>query len=283
MFSAHSYYKMNKSAHTSLIFITLIIITLLAYKSKGDARAQIIRMYCDGGVHDNDTLFIENFVRATEITSNEMQVSLVSKVVVGTGPNTNYLLTQCYSDLSSQDCLLCYAQIRTYFPGCYPRIGGRIYLDGCFMRLQNYSFFDEYMGSNDTVVCGNITRKDVLFQESTRRVVVNAVAGALRNNDYFARGELLVPGTNVTVYVLVECWKTLSPGSCRACLENASRSITTCSPWSEGRVLNTGCFMRYSDMNFLNPIPTTSISTSSNRGKVDYPESNYRIGGTLAG
>ncbi|XP_076883116.1 cysteine-rich receptor-like protein kinase 2 [Bidens hawaiensis] len=84
----------------------------------------------------------------------------------------------------------------------------------------------------------------MLFQESTSRAVVNVVSGALRNSDYFAREEMLVSGSNDSVYVLAECWETLSPGSCKACLENASSSITKCLPWSEGRVLNTGCFMR---------------------------------------
>ncbi|KAK1419995.1 hypothetical protein QVD17_29486 [Tagetes erecta] len=257
---------MKKSAHTTLIFITLIILPLLISKSNGDARDQIIRKYCDRGfVQENIKLFVENFIRATEIASNEMQVSHVAKVVVGTGPNTNYLLTQCYSHLASQDCRLCYSQIRTTLSTCFPRIGGRIYLDGCFGRQQNYSFFEEYTGPNDTVICGNTTRKSVLFQESMRGVVYNVVGDALRNVDYFARGEALVLGTNDSVYVLAECWKTLSPSSCRACLENASRSITTCSPWSEGRVLNTGCFMRYSDTNFLNPRPTTSISSNTGR------------------
>ncbi|KAI3696493.1 hypothetical protein L1987_79511 [Smallanthus sonchifolius] len=207
-----------------------------------------------------------------------MQTSHSATAVVGSGPTKNYVLTECYGDLSSQDCTLCYAQIRTVFPGCYPRNGGRIYLDGCFVRLQNYSFFEEYMGPNDTTVCGNTTRKGVSFQESTRRAVVNAVTGALRNVDYFAREEMFVSGTNDSVYVLAECWKTLSPSSCGACLENASRSITKCSPWSEGRVLNTGCFMKYSDTNFLNPIPTAS--ESSNRGNVDYIESNCRTRGS---
>ncbi|KAI3730904.1 hypothetical protein L1987_62084 [Smallanthus sonchifolius] len=257
---------MKKPAHTTLIFIILIIVPLLVSKSKGDARTQIINMYCDQGFENNQTLYIPNFVRATEIVRTALQTSLNATAVVGSGPNENYILAQCYSDLSTQDCLLCYAQIRTYLPNCYPQSGGRIYLDGCYMRLQNYSFFYEYKGINDSIVCGNTTRKSMLFQEATRQAVVNAATGALRNNDYFAREEMLVPGTNKSVYVLAECWKTLSPDSCRACLQNASLWISKCLPWSEGRVLNTGCFMRYSDTDFLNPIPITS--RSSNTGKI---------------
>nr|XP_043613992.1 cysteine-rich receptor-like protein kinase 2 isoform X2 [Erigeron canadensis] len=226
-------------------------------------------MYCDKGLENNQTLFIPNFVRAMEITSTQMRTSHNVTITVGTGPNKNYALTQCYGDLSSEDCLLCYAAIRTYIPGCYPQSGGRIYLDGCYMRLQNYSFFEEYKGPNDTIVCENTTTKGILFQESTREAVANAVTDALRYDNYFSRQEVAVAGTNKSVYVLAECWKTLSPSSCRACLVNASEWITKCLPWSEGRALNTGCIMRYSDTNFLNPVPVQSSSRSSNhKGKI---------------
>ncbi|CAI9764486.1 unnamed protein product [Fraxinus pennsylvanica] len=61
------------------------------------------------------------------------------------------------------------------------------------------------------------------------------------------------------VLVLANCWRTLSASSCSACLQNASASILGCLPWSEGRTLNTGCFVRYSDINFLNPMPGNGI------------------------
>ncbi|KAI7735543.1 hypothetical protein M8C21_032054 [Ambrosia artemisiifolia] len=201
-----------------------------------------------------------------EITGTQIRSSHNATASVGKEPNKNIGLAQCYGDLSSQDCILCYAEIRSILPTCFPRNGGRVYLDGCFMRSQDYSFYDEYTGPYDTVVCGNTTRKSTLFQESTRRAVVNAVTGALRNSDYFAREEMLVTGNNNSAYVLAQCWKTLSPSSCRACLENASVSISKCLPWSEGRVLNTGCFMRYSNTNFLNPLPASG--SSSNKGKI---------------
>ncbi|KAI7753984.1 hypothetical protein M8C21_015549 [Ambrosia artemisiifolia] len=217
-------------------------------KSNGDARTERIKLHCDDTLEDDREIFLQNYIP-----------------VAGTGPNANYGLAQCYNDLSSQDCILCYAQIRTYLPRCYGGNGGWIYLDGCFARVQNYSFFEEYTSPNDATVCGNTTSKSILFQESTSRAVINVVSGALRNNDYFAREEMLVSGSNDSVYVLAECWKTLSPSSCSACLENASMSITKCLPWSEGRVLNTGCFMRYSDTNFLNLIPVTESSSNKAR------------------
>ncbi|XP_076892502.1 cysteine-rich receptor-like protein kinase 2 [Bidens hawaiensis] len=245
-----------KSSLTTIIFVIALIMQVS--KSNGDARSTMIKMHCDDTLEADPTIFVQNFVRTINTIATQIRTSHYVTTVVGTGPNIIYALAQCYGDLSSQDCISCYARMRSALPGCYPRNGGWTYLDGCFMRIQNYSFFEEYTNPKDNMVCGNTTKKDALFQESTSRATVNVVSGALRKNDYFAREEMLVSGTNDSVYVLAECWKTLSPSSCRACLENASMSLTKCSPWSEGRVLNMGCFMRYSDTNFLNPVPVYS-------------------------
>nr|XP_043626451.1 cysteine-rich receptor-like protein kinase 2 [Erigeron canadensis] len=257
---------MGRPIRTVVMFIALIVILLLlASRSEGDARAQTVKMICDDG-ENNQTNLLSNFVRVFGRLSNQMQTSHSATESEGTSPNKVYGLSQCYGDLSVQDCQFCYSQMRTSLPVCYPKTGARIYCDGCFMRVQTYSFFEEYTGRRDAIVCGNTTRKSTMFQNSTRKAVMDAVTDALRNRGYFSREEVTTAGSNDPVYVLAECWKTLSPSSCRACLMNASASITNCLPWSEGRALNTGCFMRYSDTNFLNPIPATS--NSSNRGKI---------------
>ncbi|MCD7467170.1 hypothetical protein HAX54_004447 [Datura stramonium] len=184
--------------------------------------------------------------------------------VTGTGPATNYGLAQCYGNLSLVDCVLCFTEAQTVLPQCFPYNGRRIYLEGCFMRVENYMFYDQYLGPEDRHVCGNRTKKGTLFQGNARRAIQQAVANAPSNNGY-ARAQLSVPGpSNETAYVLADCWKTLSANSCAACLQNASASMLGCLPWSEGRALYTGCFMRYSDTNFLNA--TSSSRGSSSRG-----------------
>ncbi|XP_076893023.1 cysteine-rich receptor-like protein kinase 2 [Bidens hawaiensis] len=251
---------MKKSTHTTIILIIALIIQVS--KSNGDARPKMIKLQCDDTLDADQAVFLQNFVHTMDIITTQIQTSHKVTTVFGTGSNIIYALAECYGDLSSEDCILCYAQLRTSVPGCYPG-GGKCYLDGCFFRLQLYNFFEEYTSPKDITICGNTTKKDVVFQESTSRAVANAVSSALGNSDYFAREEV-VSGSNASVYVLAECWNTLSPSSCRACLENASVSIKKCLPWSEGRVLNTGCFMRYSDTNFLNPL--TVKRRSSNKG-----------------
>ncbi|XVE92378.1 hypothetical protein REPUB_Repub01dG0092300 [Reevesia pubescens] len=254
---------MDKKVQVVLIsqYIFLVVIGSLALLKRvtGDPRAQTVNITCGNQQEHNTTIFVPNFVATMEKISERMRESGFGTAVTGSGPDANYGLAQCYGDLSLLDCVLCYAEARTILPQCYPYNSGRIFLDGCFMRSENYSFFEEYMGPDDRAVCGNTSRKGSNFQDSARQAVAHAVAAAPENEGY-AKAQVAVPGTNESAYVLVNCWRTVNDSSCKACLENASASILGCLPWSEGRALYTGCFIRYSDTDFLNKEPGNGIS-----------------------
>ncbi|XP_031122934.1 cysteine-rich receptor-like protein kinase 2 [Ipomoea triloba] len=253
--------KAVSSLPLSIIPLILSLILLFPDLSYAAPRAQQVKLICETKLEHNTTAFVPNFVGVMENISDKMRTTGWGTSVLGSGPDRNFGLAQCYGDLSLLDCVLCYAEARTVLPQCFPFNGGRIYLDGCFMRAENYTFFEEYLGPGDTHVCGNSTRKDASFQRTARRAVMQAVSTALNNNGS-ARSQLSVPGRqNETAYVLADCWKTLNASACRACLQNASASMLGCLPWSEGRALYTGCFMRYSDTNFLNPIPSNDSSS----------------------
>ncbi|PHT99231.1 Cysteine-rich receptor-like protein kinase 2 [Capsicum chinense] len=242
--------------------IVIVLVLLLPDTSVAEPRAQIVQIICG----NETTVSIQNFVGTMELLSEEMRTRGYGVAVTGTGPDSIYGLGQCYGDLSLLDCVLCYAEARTLLPQCFPYNGARIYMDGCFMRAEIYKFYDQYLGPTDRHVCGNRTTKGTLFQQNARQAVQQAVANAPTNNGY-TRDQVSAPGpSNETAYVLADCWKTLSANSCAACLRNASASMLGCLPWSEGRALYTGCFMRYSDTNFLSAISTSEGSSS--RGKI---------------
>ncbi|KAI8006898.1 Cysteine-rich receptor-like protein kinase 42 [Camellia lanceoleosa] len=46
-------------------------------------------------------------------------------------------------DLSLDDCDKCFSKISSRLIGCFPFTAGRVFLDGCFMRFDNYSFYEE--------------------------------------------------------------------------------------------------------------------------------------------
>ncbi|XP_073269329.1 cysteine-rich receptor-like protein kinase 2 [Primulina huaijiensis] len=255
---------MKRSVLNPYCVIIILNMLLLQDSTFADPRSQTVKIMCGHQRENNPTLFVPNFVATMENISDQIRTSGFGLAVMGSGLDTNYGLAQCYGDLSLVDCVLCYAEARTVLPQCFPFNGGRIFLDGCFMRAENYSFFQEFMGPNDHAVCGNGTRKSNPFQVTARQAISDSVSAAQKHNGY-ARAEMAVSGTaNESVYVLANCWRTLSWNSCRDCLENASATVLGCLPFSEGRALNTGCILRYSDINFLNPTP----GKSSSRGMI---------------
>nr|GEW18647.1 cysteine-rich receptor-like protein kinase 2 [Tanacetum cinerariifolium] len=219
--------------------------------STGDPRSQIVAKTCYEKQTINESIAIPNFLQTMTKVGTLLRSSHSGTASTGVGADSMYELGECYGDLSADDCVLCYAEARTVLPTCFPE-RGQIFLDGCFMRIQNYSFYEESFGAYDRSYCGN-TSVGGGFQDSVRRAVSNAVMDAPQNSDYFAR-EVLLSGTeNVSAYVLADCWNTLNLSSCADCLQRASESMLKCLPSSEGRALYTGCFMRYSNTNFLNP------------------------------
>ncbi|XP_076911515.1 cysteine-rich receptor-like protein kinase 2 isoform X2 [Bidens hawaiensis] len=263
---SRSLLRMKRSTEiASAVLMNIIIILVLVDISEGVPRNQIINLSCNNQTEHNQTAFVANFIQTTEMLGNKVRSSIFATASTGAAPDANYGLVQCYGDLSTTDCILCYDSAHFVISRCFPSTGGIVYQDGCFMRFQNYSFYEEITGPSDTTICGNTTRKSSVFQDSARQAVSNAVRDALTSGGYFAREEVTRPRTvNESAYVLANCWKTLSANACRACLEAASEAVLGCLPWSEGRALMTGCFMRYSDTDFLNPVPVRS----KNRGKM---------------
>ncbi|XXG73404.1 hypothetical protein AAC387_Pa07g2327 [Persea americana] len=244
--------------------LLFIIFLALSTETTGDSRSQTVLIRCSTQPEHNETAYVPNFVATMQNISDQIQTRSYGVSVVGSGFDTSYGLAQCYGDLSTADCILCYAQARTLLPQCFPNNGGTIYLDGCFMRAENYSFFDEFKGPHDGVLCGNTSRKGQLFKESATKALSDAIAAAPGNGGYGRASVLATGSANESAYVLADCWKTLnSTSSCKMCLENASASVLGCLPWSEGRALNTGCFLRYSDKDFLNPLQSSSRSRGS--------------------
>ncbi|XP_055820674.1 cysteine-rich receptor-like protein kinase 2 [Solanum dulcamara] len=240
----------------------IMLILLLPDTSVAEPRSQIIQLICG----NRRTVSIPNSARTFETLSEQVRSRGYGVGVTGSGPDSTYGLGQCYGDLSLIDCVLCFSEARTHITQCFPNNGARIYLDGCFMRAENYRFYDQYLGAEDRRVCGNRTTKGSLFQQNARLAVQQVAANAPSNNGYASAQVSMHRPSNDAAYVLADCWKTLSANSCAACLQNASSSMLGCLPWSEGRALYTGCFMRYSDTNFLNAISTSGGSSS--RGKV---------------
>ena len=73
---------------------------------------------------------------------------------------------------------------------------------------------------------------------------------------------------NVTVYGLAQCWKFVTGGNCRRCLEDAVTRIgSSCRKKEDGRALNSGCYLRHSPHKFYNNSSSNDVA-AGNRGEL---------------
>ncbi|KAJ9677785.1 hypothetical protein PVL29_022648 [Vitis rotundifolia] len=236
------------------VWISLVYSMLLFSLSLSDPRISQAGLVC-GGTKSAPSIYIPNFIQVMEAIAKSMVHQGWGYANITKSP-VIFGLSQCYSDLSEDDCLSCFAESRTKLPRCLPAISARIYLDGCFLRYDNYSFFNESIDPNlDMVRCSepsgvlkdNYTRSE--FSKKVDEVINNVTKTAVQKQGFAVAG---MKGGAVVAYALAQCWKTVDQKGCRDCLLNAESAVRRCLPGSEGRALNAGCYLRYSTEKFYN-------------------------------
>lgn len=139
--------------------------------------------------------------------------------------------------------------------------------DGCYIRYDEYSFFNESLSNQDTTVCGNNETRSNVYEDNVLELVRNLSVLAPKN-DGFSVG--FVERKNVTVYGLAQCWKFVTGSNCRRCLEDAVTRIgSSCRKKEDGRALNSGCYLRYSPHKFYNNSSTNDL-VDGNHGELRF-------------
>ena len=141
--------------------------------------------------------------------------------------------------------------------------------DGCYLRYDEYNFFNESLSDVDQTVCasGDFGGDKALFGENVMKLVRNLSDQGVKNDGFFV-GSL--NRRNLSVYGLAQCWEFVNESDCRACLADSVSRIQSCVPKEEGRVLNTGCYMRYSTHKFYNNHTVTDEATTGNGGELGF-------------
>ncbi|XP_059639962.1 cysteine-rich receptor-like protein kinase 42 [Cornus florida] len=239
------------SSNLTWVFFLFFFINFFSL-SQSDPRISVASLFCGNSTPPPNTNYVPTFVKEMEVLSQLVATNHWGHNVANSTPPI-YGLAQCFQDLSHTDCLLCYAASRTKLPRCLPHLSARIYLDGCFQRYENYSFFNESVDPiRDSVNCsssyGDAIGDEAFSSEFRKNVgdlVDNVTRIAAANKGF---GVVEAKG----VFGLAQCWKTVSRDGCRECLEKAGKEVRKCVPSKEGRGLNAGCYLRYSTEKFYN-------------------------------
>ncbi|PAN30443.1 hypothetical protein PAHAL_5G282400 [Panicum hallii] len=257
--------------------LALAILLVLCPAASADPRASVAGQACAPGTAVSGSALADNFVPAMDDLNTNVSAHGFGTSAVGSrGPNTVFGLGQCLRDLSPVDCKLCFAEVRSLLPKCYPRVGGRLYLDGCFGRYGNYSFFGEALdAAADTAVCGSAAEGGnytgaagpLAFGAAVRAALANVTTAAAAPGSLgFGAGSAASGGA--TAFALAQCWESLNDTACAQCLRAASGAVATCAPATEGRALFAGCYIRYSMRLFWNVNATAGSGSSGNNGVI---------------
>ncbi|KAE9454633.1 hypothetical protein C3L33_13469, partial [Rhododendron williamsianum] len=251
-----------------LLFTLIVLLSLRTKLSLADPRATQAALICTNtsAALSDRQVFVANFLAAIDTLTPQVAARGYGGAVNGSGNTTVYAFGECMKDLSRNDCNQCFAQIKTQILRCLPfqRLirGGRLFYDGCYIRYDDYMFFNESLSAVNRTVCGSVDfgGNKALFGENVVDLVRNLSVEA-QNNDGFFVGS--VTTGNLSVYGLAQCWEFVNGSGCGDCLANAVSRIGSCLSMEEGRVLNSGCYMRYSTSKFYN---NSSTDTPPGKG-----------------
>ncbi|KAK9270876.1 hypothetical protein L1049_026462 [Liquidambar formosana] len=107
------------------------------------------------------------------------------------------------------------------------------------------------VGGGDKMVCGSkdFGGNQTVFNANAIKLVRNLSAEAPKNGGFFVGS---VSNGNLLVYGLAQCWELVNGSTCEKCLANSLSKIGSCLSKEDGRVLNAGCYLRYSTQRFYN-------------------------------
>ncbi|XP_019185435.1 PREDICTED: cysteine-rich receptor-like protein kinase 2 [Ipomoea nil] len=202
------------------------------------------------------------------------QLSSANKRFATSTQRTVYAMVQCRKYLSTADCVACFNAAVLVTRDC-PIVASSaiVIFDGCFLRYRNSYFYDqitdEVIGGTNRVCGKRTTSKQDNFNATAQQLLNELLHATPRINGFYAAAKEPPGPGGATTYAVAQCAETVSESSCQDCLSLAYNNIKSCLPnYADGRAVDAGCFLRYSDTPFFADNQTTPLnSPGSSSGK----------------
>ncbi|XP_057855629.1 cysteine-rich receptor-like protein kinase 42 [Cryptomeria japonica] len=254
----------------SLRLIILSVMLLIA-PIRADPETRLLAFGCSDVPNTNVALFAKNLKAAlAAVVENVVPSGFATKNEAGASDlvDSVYALAQCRKDKSSTDCANCIKVARKKIGNCTKVTGGKASYDGCFLRYENYNFYNTgYTDPGNMEVCGTANASNSnSFSATAQSLISDLCTATPRINGYFAAQTRQGP-SNTTVYGLASCIHSLQRDSCEKCLAIAQDNINKCFSRSEGRAVDAGCYLRYDSKPFFPSNATIDLADFLPRGK----------------
>ncbi|XP_010528243.1 PREDICTED: putative cysteine-rich receptor-like protein kinase 43 isoform X2 [Tarenaya hassleriana] len=240
-------------ASSPFLLLMILIVVLLTLSTMANStrisRLDVISWGCNKDNVSDGAAYLRSYQGNLEKIRNHMKKLKFGRHEHGDPPQRMYVLSQCMGDLTLEECGVCWSRAADLLSQCFPATGGRFYLDGCFIRAENYSFYDEAITHYDSKVCSSGNESTAQFGNLVKQVIkdIEYRAPYIQGFAVSQKGD---HHHHLTAYGLGICWQTLDEDLCKLCLSDGALSVAGCLPSKEGFALNAGCYLRYSDYAF---------------------------------
>ncbi|CAA2975627.1 cysteine-rich receptor kinase 2 [Olea europaea subsp. europaea] len=263
------------------------VVVVLSISKQATAQPQINLL--NRGCSQYNATNIRNFFDNLNATFSDLrnQLSNESKLFATAQQSRSsdpvYAMVQCRNYLSNSDCLTCYDAAVAQIRNCSASNGARVIYDGCFLRYESNSFYDQTTLPGNVQICSNRTASPaVAFNAAAETLLQNLELATPRISGYFAATNTEVGNGGPTIYGVAQCAETISQSGCQDCLTVAYRNIIGCLPNADGRAIDAACFIRYSNTAFFAENQTINITPFLGGGGGS-SKKNAIIGGVVGG
>lgn len=267
-----------------LIAVVIIVVASILESAMSDPEINLLNKGCSQYNATNLSDFFSN-LNATFSDLRSQISSQNKKFVTAQQARTSdpvYAMVQCRDYLSVADCVSCFDAAVSQIRNCSAANGARVIYDGCFLRYESSSFYDQGTLPGNVGVCGNRTvSQATAFDTAVQGQLTDLKIATPKINGFFAATKSEVVGGSATVYAVSQCAETISESTCQDCLTVAYANIQSCPPNADGRAVDAGCFLRYSDTAFFPDNQTTNINPFLGGGGSS--KKNAIIGGVVGG
>ncbi|KAJ4803354.1 cysteine-rich RECEPTOR-like kinase [Rhynchospora pubera] len=258
--------------------VILVLTSLLSSVASGDPQTTLLNSGCSQYNATPSDTFLTTLNATFADLNATISLSNFSNFATSSQPRaitSVYALLQCRTYLSKVDCMTCFSTAVNKIRTCGAANGARVIYDGCMLRYESNSFFDQGTQVGNTQLC-NGSANGVEGSAAEIKVIVQDLVEAVpKISGYAAAVE------KDGVYTYAQCVETVTRSTCQQCLQVAQGNIDNCLPNAFGRGIDAGCFMRYSNVRFFETNQTTDLTPylksggSSKKGAI--------IGGVVGG
>ncbi|KAF8364588.1 hypothetical protein HHK36_033441 [Tetracentron sinense] len=252
---------------------SMTLLLLLVKPAISDSQINLLDIGCSQYKAPNPEVFLRN-VNATLADlggqlNNTNSTGHFATAQQARGSDPVYAMVQCRNYLSTADCLACFAKSVLQIRDCGGANGARVINDGCFLRYESNSFYDQTTVEGHKRICDNRTISQRSgFKVAVERLLSNLEVATPRIAGFFAatKEEEGVIGSGAAAYGVAQCVQTLSKSGCEECLKVAHGNLGRCLPDADGRAVDAGCFLRYSEKAFFRDDQTTNLTPFLGKG-----------------